>query len=205
MRRLSLIVMFLLVVARIAPCRRRRRRRYSKQPRKSDRRAGGGFRRETMGLLSYRKYVSHLRRARLCATDIHGRPRLAASGSGYNYEGLDTGSAWVGYNFSFGKEPHVGRHADAWRRVRAHRWRRGRLRSDAQVVEAGVVHGRRIRLRLVRLLRQLLLHVVELSIYPVDWLRFGLVVQRTRDYETDFDIQHGLLVGVTYKQLNVTA
>jgi len=35
----------------------------------------------------------------------------------------------------------------------------------------------------------------ELSLSPVDWYRFGLVGQRTRAYQTDVDIQRGLLVG----------
>ena len=44
----------------------------------------------------------------------------------------------------------------------------------------------------------------ELTMSPVDWFRFGLVIQRTKDYETDFDVQHGLLVGFTYKDLSFT-
>ena len=38
----------------------------------------------------------------------------------------------------------------------------------------------------------------------MDWLRAGLVAQRTRAYETDLDIQRGFLVGLSYKQLSVT-
>jgi len=35
--------------------------------------------------------------------------------------------------------------------------------------------------------------------------RFGLVVQRTKVYETDFDIQRGLLFGLSYRSLDLTA
>lgn len=37
----------------------------------------------------------------------------------------------------------------------------------------------------------------ELSFWPTDWLRAGLVGQRTRVYQTERDIQRGLLVGLT--------
>jgi hypothetical protein len=36
----------------------------------------------------------------------------------------------------------------------------------------------------------------ELSLWPTEWLRAGVVTQRTRVYQTDRDIQRGLLVGV---------
>jgi hypothetical protein len=38
----------------------------------------------------------------------------------------------------------------------------------------------------------------------VDWLRFGLVTQRTRAYEADRDVQRGFLVGISWKRLDVT-
>jgi hypothetical protein len=45
----------------------------------------------------------------------------------------------------------------------------------------------------------------ELGYSPTDWLRLGIVAQRTRAYESDLDIQRGLLLGVSYKALDVTA
>ena len=45
----------------------------------------------------------------------------------------------------------------------------------------------------------------ELALSPVDWLRFGLVTQRTRAYETDLDIQRGFLLGVSYRKFDFTA
>ena len=44
----------------------------------------------------------------------------------------------------------------------------------------------------------------ELSLAPVDWFRFGMVVQRTKLYQTDFDIQRGFLVGFTWKKVDFT-
>jgi hypothetical protein len=42
------------------------------------------------------------------------------------------------------------------------------------------------------------------GIVPVDWFRFGLVGQRTRAYQTDVDIQRGLLAGFSYKKIDFT-
>ena len=44
----------------------------------------------------------------------------------------------------------------------------------------------------------------ELSLRPVEWLRAGLVTQRTRVYQTERDIQRGLLVGLSFKKLEAT-
>ena len=41
----------------------------------------------------------------------------------------------------------------------------------------------------------------ELSLRPIHWLRAGLVTQRTRVYQTERDIQRGLLLGVSLKRL----
>src|SRR5262249_22682270 len=43
----------------------------------------------------------------------------------------------------------------------------------------------------------------ELSYSPVEWFRTGYVVQRTKAYQTSFDIQRGLLAGFTYKKLDL--
>jgi hypothetical protein len=43
----------------------------------------------------------------------------------------------------------------------------------------------------------------ELTYSPTDWFRFGIAAQRTHAYETEHDIQRGLLVGFTWKQLDV--
>lgn len=45
----------------------------------------------------------------------------------------------------------------------------------------------------------------ELSVRPADWLRAGLVTQRTRVYQSEREIQRGLLVGVTVGRVDATA
>jgi hypothetical protein len=44
----------------------------------------------------------------------------------------------------------------------------------------------------------------ELSWWPTEWLRAGVVTQRTRVYQTERDIQRGLLVGFALKRLDGT-
>jgi hypothetical protein len=38
----------------------------------------------------------------------------------------------------------------------------------------------------------------------VEWFKVGMVTQRTRLYQTDRDIQRGLLVGLSYKKVSFT-
>ena len=45
----------------------------------------------------------------------------------------------------------------------------------------------------------------ELTIQPTEWLRTGLVTQRTRAYQTERDIQRGLLAGVSFRNSSLTA
>jgi hypothetical protein len=44
----------------------------------------------------------------------------------------------------------------------------------------------------------------ELSVRPTEWLRAGLVTQRTRVYQTERDIQRGPLVGVSFSKIDAT-
>jgi hypothetical protein len=41
----------------------------------------------------------------------------------------------------------------------------------------------------------------ELAFAPAEWVRLGIVTQRTRAYQTDRDIQRGVLLGFTYRDL----
>jgi hypothetical protein len=45
---------------------------------------------------------------------------------------------------------------------------------------------------------------LELTYAPLDWLRVGLVAQRTRAYETALDVQRGLLAGFSYGNAEFT-
>jgi hypothetical protein len=44
----------------------------------------------------------------------------------------------------------------------------------------------------------------ELSVRPTEWLRAGLVTQRTRVYQTERDIQRGPLIGVSFSKIDAT-
>ena len=123
----------------------------------------------------------------------------------FNYEDLDTGSAWFGYNFSVGETlalevtPIVGAVfgnttgiAPGYKASLS--WRSLELSSETEYVfdttdSAG----------------SFLYTWLELAWAPVEWCRVGMVVQRTKAYQTEFDIQRGVLVGVSYRRADVTA
>jgi hypothetical protein len=42
----------------------------------------------------------------------------------------------------------------------------------------------------------------ELSLWPVDWGRVGVIFERTKVIETGFDLERGFLVGLTYRRLS---
>jgi hypothetical protein len=123
----------------------------------------------------------------------------------YNYEALDTGSAWVGYNFSGGEKwaweitPMVGgvfgdtvgvapgyKATLSWWKFEL--YSEGEYLFDADNSDDSFFYN-----------------WSELTFSPVDWFRFGMVTQRTRLYHTDRDIQRGVLVGFSYKEMDVTA
>jgi hypothetical protein len=121
----------------------------------------------------------------------------------YNYEALETGSLWVGYNFSFGEElvfditPMLGG-----------------VFGDL----TGIAPGYNASLGYKRFLLSsqgefffdtgesdhFFYTWSELTYSPLDWLRAGVVIQRTKAYKTEFDIQRGFLVGVSFKKVELT-
>ena len=122
----------------------------------------------------------------------------------YNYENLNTGSIWLGYNFSGGEKLE---------------WEFTPMLGGVFGDTIGIAPGYKMSLSYWKLEfssegefvfdtrdeeGSFLYFWSELSIAPVDWFRFGLVGQRTRAYQSDVDIQRGLLVGVTYKQADFT-
>lgn len=122
----------------------------------------------------------------------------------YNYEALETGSAWVGGNFSGGKDltweftPMLGGVFGNTTGIApgykgSLNWWKIALYSEGEyVVDTGDSSG------------NFFYNWSELTLSPCDWLRFGLVTQRTRAYQTDRDIQRGFLVGLSYNKVDFT-
>jgi hypothetical protein len=122
----------------------------------------------------------------------------------YNYEDLNTGSAWIGYNVGggdtlaweitpmfgavFGSTDGV---APAFKGSLA--WWKLELYSEGEYVfDLGESSD------------SFFYNWSELTIAPASWFHLGMVTQRTRVYETDREIQRGFLFGFSYKALSVT-
>ena len=122
----------------------------------------------------------------------------------YNYESLETGSVWVGYNFSIGEKlvfelsPMLGRVFGELTGVApgynmSLSYKGFELTSQGEyVVDAGNSS------------ENFFYTWSELTYSPWEWLRAGLVMQRTRAYETSLDVQRGFLVGASYKHVEFT-
>ncbi len=123
----------------------------------------------------------------------------------YNYEALDTGSAWIGYNFSAGDKLKLDFTAMAggvFGKTNGYApgyeftlsWRKLQLYSEGEYVfDTGNSSD------------SFFYTWSELTLAPADWFRFGVVIQRTKVYQTDFDIQRGFLVRFSYKKVDLSA
>jgi hypothetical protein len=123
----------------------------------------------------------------------------------YNYEDLDTASLWGGYNLSGGEEitwevtPMLGFvFGDTDGIAPGYKgsigWKSLELYSEGEYVIDG--HDAS---------DSFFYNWSELTIAPFDWCRFGLVTQRTRAYDTDREVQRGLLAGFSFKRVDATA
>lgn len=125
-------------------------------------------------------------------------------GARYNYEDQETGSLWVGYNFSTGDKlvfdftPMVGgvfgnTTGVAPGYLASLGWRKIELSTEGEYVfDAGDRAG------------NFFYTWSELTYSPKEWFRAGLVAQRTKAYHTDLDIQRGVLVGFSHKRVEFT-
>jgi len=122
----------------------------------------------------------------------------------FNYEALDTGSAWVGYNFSGGETvtweltPMLGAVFGATDGIApgykgSLGWKKLEFYSEGEYVVDSAESD-----------DSFFYNWSELSFTPVESFRFGVVTQRTRVYQTDRDIQRGLLVGFSFNRLDLT-
>lgn len=122
----------------------------------------------------------------------------------YNYENLQTGSLWAGYNFSAGKKlvldvtPMIGGVF-------------GRTNGISPGCEASLTY-KKIELSISNEYVFDTTHKSgnfyyswpQLTYSPVDWFRVGLVAQRTKAFHTSLDTQRGFLVGVSHKKWEFT-
>lgn len=132
-------------------------------------------------------------------TADRGRLHLEAR---YNYESLETGSLWLGYNLSLGEKvvfeltPMVGGVF-------------GRVNGIAPGYLAALTYKKLD----ISTQGEFLISTgdredsffytwSELGYSPVGWFRGGLVVQRTKVYNEAFDIQRGLMAGFSYKKVD---
>ncbi len=122
----------------------------------------------------------------------------------YNYENLETGSAWVGYNLGGGNEltweltPMLGGvFGDTTGIAPGYKgslgWWKLELYSEGEyVIDTADTSA------------SFFYNWSEFTLAPLEWLRFGLVTQRTRLYDSDRDIQRGLLLEFAYRAARLT-
>ena len=122
----------------------------------------------------------------------------------YNYEASDTGSLWAGYSFAGGTtlawelRPMIGavlgdtsgvapgyEGSLSWRALEL--YSEGEYLFDTRDSSASFFYN-----------------WSELTLAPAEWLRIGVVTQRTRAYRTDRDLQRGLLAGLSYRGVTFT-
>ena len=125
-------------------------------------------------------------------------------GARYNYEDKETGSVWIGYNFNVGDRfklevtPMIGgvfgnTTGIAPGYLAALSWRQIQLSTEGEYVfESKDRTG------------SFFYSWMELTYSPREWFRAGLVAQRTKAYQTDLNIQRGLLVGFSHHKLDFT-
>jgi len=123
----------------------------------------------------------------------------------YNYEDRETGSAFVGWNLSFGEELKLGltpmlggvfgrTNGIALALTLTLEWGPLALWTQSEYVfdlgdsSASYFYA-----------------WSELSVSPVEWLRAGLALQRTRVVETPLEVQWGPLLGFSVWKLTATA
>ena len=122
----------------------------------------------------------------------------------YNYEALKTGSLWLGCNFSFGDKfvleatPMLGGVFGNTTGIApgytiSLSYDRFELFTQGEYfIDAGTRSG------------NFFYTWSELSVAPVEWLRLGLVIDRTKAFGSDVEIRRGPLLGFTYRKVDFT-
>ena len=122
----------------------------------------------------------------------------------YNYESFQTGSAWVGWNFGFGEKFRLDATLMAGGVF-------GDTRGVGPGLELTVSYGRfelysesEYVIDVDDSANNFFYNWAQLGYSPFDWLTLGLASQRTRAYETGLDVQRGVFIGFTYRNLKLT-
>jgi hypothetical protein len=123
----------------------------------------------------------------------------------YNYENQQTGSLWIGYNFSVGHKlvfeatPMIGGIF-------------GNMTGVAPGYEVSLSYKRIVLSSSGEYVFDMKNHDgsffyawPQLIYSPLDWLHVGLVAQRTKAYRTSFDTQRGLFIGFSHKKAEFTS
>ena len=122
----------------------------------------------------------------------------------YNYEDLKTASAWAGYNFFGGEEfeylvtPMIGVTV-------------GRTDGIMPGLEFALgIGGFELYSESEYLFdfesseNNYFYSWTDFTFSPLDWLWFGISGQRTRLYKTELEIDRGILLGLSYKSIEIT-
>lgn len=126
----------------------------------------------------------------------------------WNYEAKHTGSAWLGWNFDL--SPDEKHDLDLHVTPMA-----GAVFGDVDGVAPGLLFdGRWKWLGLYNESEYVFgthdsnddffYSWTELTLAPVEWLKFGLVAQRTKAYDTNSTIDRGPMLSVTFKRVSAT-
>jgi len=122
----------------------------------------------------------------------------------YNYEALRSGSGFVGFDGAWGREvrmhvsPMIGAVVgalDGW--VPALRWTLSWWKLDI-FSESEVVFD------LADPHDSFFYNWSELGFTPLEWLRGGIAIQRSRVFQTRLDIQRGVFVSATFRRVTVS-
>jgi hypothetical protein len=121
----------------------------------------------------------------------------------YNYEGIHTGSVFVGWNFESGEKlklqatPIVGGVFGDTRGLAPGleltlSWRKFELYSESEYV-----------IDFAGSSENFFYNWAQLGYSAADWLTVGLASQRTRTYHTGLDVQRGIFVGFSHKSVTL--
>ena len=117
----------------------------------------------------------------------------------YNYEDMNTFSAWFGYNFSGGNKfqytitPMLGGIVGHTNGMAPG------LKLDFQLYGFEFSSQSEYVVDVLDKENNFFYNWTDFTYSPLDWLWFGLSLQRTRLYKTDLEFQYGLMAGGGYK------